>query len=330
MGNHPFNVIVVLFWLATMTWLVVAKVLPPLRVGEPPSYQAILEESRRQPVACWSIYIDSRPIGWAASRLVRRKDNIAELHSRVYLAKLPLDELAPGWLNKVLKPALGDLGRLDVDKQSQMVIDPLGRLVRFESRVRIAEIRDAIKISGQVEGSTLSITVRSGDIPKTFECYLPPNALMSDELSPQAMMPALRVGQRWTVPLYNPFRPPTSPMEILHAHVEQVEKINWNGQQDTGKLVVFRSDPARAQRATTYAAACGFATMGSWCARKRRCCGRAWCLFACRESWPTILSMPWVPVCPVNCRTTCERSCSNRPRELRRDNAWRGRHIKQP
>ena len=38
MGNHPFNVIVVLFWLATMSWLIVAKVLPPMRVGEPPSY----------------------------------------------------------------------------------------------------------------------------------------------------------------------------------------------------------------------------------------------------------------------------------------------------
>jgi hypothetical protein len=99
----------------------------------------------------------------------------------------------------------------------------LGRLVSFESRVRIAEIRDAIKISGQVEGSTLTITVRSGDIPTTVECYLPPNALMSDELSPQAMIPALRVGQRWTVPLYSPFRPPNSPMEILHAWVSNTQ-----------------------------------------------------------------------------------------------------------
>ncbi|MEX2114624.1 MAG: hypothetical protein WD845_15630 [Pirellulales bacterium] len=243
MGNHPFNVIVVLFWLATMTWLVVAKVLPPLRVGEPPSYQAILDESQRQPTACWSIHVDGQPIGWAASKLVRRKDRITELHSRVYLARLPLDELAPGWLAKVLKPVLGDLGRLDVDKQSQIVVDPLGRLVGFESRVRIAEIRDAIKVSGQVEGSTLRITVRSGDIPTTVESYLPPNALITDELSPQAVLPALRVGQRWTVPLYSPFRPPNSPIEILQAQVERAESITWDGRQDSGKLIVFRSDP---------------------------------------------------------------------------------------
>ncbi len=244
MGNHPFNVIVVLFWLASMTWLVVAKVLPPLRVGEPPNYQAILDESQQQPTACWSIHVERRPIGWAASKLVRRKDGggIAELHSRVYLARLPLNELAPGWLVKVVKPALGDLERLDVDKQSEIVVDPLGRLVGFESRVRIAEIRDAIKITGQVEGSTLRITVRSGDVPTTVERYLPPNALIADELSPQALLPALRVGQRWTVPLYSPFRPPHSPIEILQAQVERAETLTWDGRRASGKLIVFRSD----------------------------------------------------------------------------------------
>ncbi len=243
MGNHPFNVIVVLFWLATMTWLFVAKVLPPLRVGEPPNYQAILDESQRQPAVCWNIELEGDPIGWSASRLIKRKDGISELHSRVYLARLPLDELAPGWLAKLLKPALGNLGRIDVDKRTQIVIDPLGRLVGFESRVRVADLQDAIKVSGQVEGSTLLITVRSGDIPTTVERYLPPNALMTDELSPQAVVPGLRVGQRWTVPLYSPFRPPTNPIEILHAEVERATSITWNGRQHSGKLIVFRGDP---------------------------------------------------------------------------------------
>jgi hypothetical protein len=123
------------------------------------------------------------------------------------------------------------------------VIDPLGRLVGFESRVRVADLEDAIKVSGQVEGSTLSITVRSGDIPTTVERYLPPNALMTDELSPQAVVPGLRLGQRWTVPLYSPFRPPTNPIEILHAEVERGTSITWNGRQYSGKMIVFRGDP---------------------------------------------------------------------------------------
>src|SRR5262249_2836069 len=157
-------------------------------------YQAVLQESRRQPAVCWNIEMAGEPIGWSASKLVRRKDGISELHSRVYLARLPLDELAPGWLTKLLQPALGQLGKIHVDKRTQIVIDPLGRLVGFESRVSVADLTDAIKVSGQVEGSTLSITVRSGDLPTTVERYLPPNALMSDELSPQAVVPGLRIG----------------------------------------------------------------------------------------------------------------------------------------
>ena len=45
MGNLQFNVVVVLFWCTTMGWLVVAKILPPLRVGEPPNYASILQET---------------------------------------------------------------------------------------------------------------------------------------------------------------------------------------------------------------------------------------------------------------------------------------------
>ncbi|MGD9721368.1 MAG: hypothetical protein AB7O59_09175 [Pirellulales bacterium] len=243
MGNHVFNVTVVLFWLATMGWLVVAKVLPPMRVGEPPSYRSILAESQRQLPVCWSIHLEDRPIGWAANRLVRRADGISELHSRVYLQDLPLDELAPGWLANVLKPVLRDLGPLDIDKQSSLVVDPLGRLVGFESHVRIAEIRDAIKVQGQIEGSSLKLTVQSGEMPHKFERYLPPNALVTDELSPQTSLPGLRVGQSWTVPLYSPFRPPTSPIEVLQARVERAEAFTWDGARVASKLIVYRGDP---------------------------------------------------------------------------------------
>ena len=95
MGNHPFNVIVVLFWLATMSWLVVAKVLPPLRVGEPPSYRSILDQSQKQLPVCWNIRLQDKSIGWAANRVERRPDGITELVSRVYLQDVPLDRFAP-------------------------------------------------------------------------------------------------------------------------------------------------------------------------------------------------------------------------------------------
>jgi hypothetical protein len=243
MGNHPFNVIVVLFWLATMTWLVVAKVLPPLRVGEPPSYQSILELSADQAPVCFSIRLDSKPIGWAANRLVKRPDGVSEFYSRVVLSDLPLEELAPNWLSTVLEPVLRDLGPIDVDKKSKMVIDPLGRLVGFESRLRVADYPDAIKVLGEIEGSRVKLSVQSGDIPRKLESYLPPNAMMSDELAPQTLLPGLRVGQTWTVPMYSPFRPLTSPIEILQARVERAERIKWFGQRADAKLIVYRDDP---------------------------------------------------------------------------------------
>ena len=75
MGNHPFNIIVILFWLATMTWLVVAKVLPPLRVGEPPTYGSILKDREKsERPACWSARFNDQSVGWAATKTVRRKD----------------------------------------------------------------------------------------------------------------------------------------------------------------------------------------------------------------------------------------------------------------
>ena len=244
MGNHPFNVIVILFWLATMTWLVVVKVVPPLRVGEPPSYSSILKnQDQVERPTCWSVRLNDQPIGWAATKAVRREDGITELFSRVYLRDLPLDEFAPPWLADLLKPLLGQFGPLDVDKRSLLTIDPLGRLVGLETKVRVADIPDAIKVHGQVEGSALTLTVLSGGVSHKLEQYLPPDALMTDELSPQASMPGLRVGQTWTVPLYSPFRSPSSPMEILQAAVEPGGKITWDARRINSRVIVYRNDP---------------------------------------------------------------------------------------
>jgi hypothetical protein len=242
MGNHPFNVIVILFWLATMSWLFVAKVLPPLRVGEPPSYSSMARESREEPV-CWNVRLNDQALGWAATKVVRHKDGITELFSRVYLRDLPVDEIAPPWLGNVLKPLLRQLGPLDVDKRSRLTLDPLGRLVRLESKVRIADIMDAIKVTGVVEGSALSLTIQSGEFQRKLDQFLPADALIADELSPQASMPGLRVGQTWTVPLYNPFHPPSTPIEVLQAVVEREDRLTWGGRLMNTRVIVYRSDP---------------------------------------------------------------------------------------
>jgi len=47
MSSRWFNVLLGAFWLATMSWLVVAKVLLPLLRGDPPNYQTILPQAGR-------------------------------------------------------------------------------------------------------------------------------------------------------------------------------------------------------------------------------------------------------------------------------------------
>jgi hypothetical protein len=242
MGSRAFNTAVVLVWLAAMSWLVIEKVLPPLQVGEPPNYKAILANVDEQPPICWAIRWNDQPIGFAASTILTREDNMREIHSRVFFSQLPLDQMAPGWLGAIVRPMLASVGTLDMDAQSLLQIDPLDRLAGFESKVRLANIPEAIRMSGVIEGTQLKLAVHSGDFSYRTEKYLPPDALVGDELSPQAHLPGLRKGQKWTMPVYSPFRPPNSPIDILQASVERDETIAWNGETCETRLVVYRSD----------------------------------------------------------------------------------------
>ena len=242
MGSRTFNTIVVVFWMATMSWLVVEKVLPPLRVGDPPNYRSILNQPSPQPPVCWAIYWNRQPLGWAATQVKRRDDGMSELQSRVFFGKVPLDEIAPGWMGAFVKPVMRQAGRMDMEARSTVEIDPLGRLAGFESRVRMANIRDAIRMRGHMDGNYLRLTVESGDVLLKTKKFLPSEALLGDALSPQGRLPGLRLGQTWTMPVYNPFLPPSSPMEILQATVESNELIVWDGKSVMTKLVVYRAD----------------------------------------------------------------------------------------
>jgi hypothetical protein len=131
---------------------------------------------------------------------------------------------------------------LSLIAKNRVEIDPLNRLVGFESRVRLADIPDAIRMQGQVEAGRLNLKVQSGGVVYRPETVVPESAMVGDELSPLAQLPGLRIGQSWTMPVYSPFRAPNSPMEILQASVERHEPITWSGRWVSTKLVVYRSD----------------------------------------------------------------------------------------
>ena len=89
----------------------------------------------------------------------------------------------------------------------------------------------------------MKLTVHSGAFSYTNDCFVPPKALAGDTLSPQAWLPGLREGQRWSVPSYSPLRPPNNPLELLKATVEGLEPMTWGGRREQVWRVVYRSDP---------------------------------------------------------------------------------------
>ncbi len=239
MYSRWFNIAVVGLWLSTMTWLVVAKVLPSLLVGEPPSYSTIIETKQRDLPVGWQMTFNGRSLGWALSRTVPMANHLTEVRSRVHFDEIPLQDLTGG-LGRLIQLPIPDM---QMDVNSTLTIDSLGRLVRFDSAVQVDKFNNVIRLRGTVEDTQLSLAVRSGGFSYTTEAYLPPDALLSDALSPQPRLPGLRKGQTWTVPVYSPLRPPNHPMEVLHAAVEELDTIVFEGTAEDVWLVVYRTDP---------------------------------------------------------------------------------------
>lgn len=242
MYSRWFNAAVIILWLSAMGWLFSQKVLPPLWLGQPPSYRTILEAQRREPPVGWKMRFNDRPLGWALCSTSRLPDELTEIHSWVHFDEIPLEELTPGWLRALLRFVEQPVARLEMDARNTMLIDPLGRLSSFTSEVRIEPLDEAIKMQGTVEGSQLKIEIHSGGLQYQTQVYLPQDALLNDALSPRTQLPGLRVGQTWRVPVYSPLRPPSNPLDILQAKVEGTQPIAWNGRVEDALLVVYRSD----------------------------------------------------------------------------------------
>ena len=186
---------------------------------------------------------NGRPLGWALSDAKLQSTGLTEIHGRVHFAALPLGEMLPGWLQALSRLIQQPIDGLRMDARSVLTIDSLGRLVRFDSTVHVDPLHEVIGVRGTVEGRQLQLLVRTGGASFANEAFLPSDALLCDALSPQTQLPGLRAGQTWTVPVYSPLWPARNPLEIVHATVEGLEPIWWNGVVEDAWLVVYRSDP---------------------------------------------------------------------------------------
>lgn len=245
MTSPWFNAAVGVFWVITTGWLIVYKVLPPVLVGTPPNYSAIISESehiQEVPIG-WKIYWDDELVGDATS--VTRKSNhgVTEMTSTVELDNVPMAAATPLDLGNLAKLLNNNVpSTLSIRARSLFEVDPLGKLIGFESKLKLGLLREAIDVRGVVDENQLLLTVRTGSFEYETKTYLAADSLVGDAMSPQATLPGLRLNQAWTIPVYNPFLPLQQPMQVLHAKVEQEDYIRWNGELIATWLVVYRSD----------------------------------------------------------------------------------------
>jgi hypothetical protein len=233
MGNRIFVAVVLLLWASTMSWLVVAKILPPFLSGEPPKRGALQQED---PV-CWEIECNGRPVGYAVRQAVPGAQSTTEVLSRVQLQDIPLREMAPQWMSSVVD----GLGYIRLDCRTRLSLDSLGSLSYFETKVQLNDLPMVVKAFGRVNGSDLDLTFVSGGITREIHYPLPRSSLLDGEFIPDSKLLQVYVGRRWQTEMFSPFRPPGDSMELVQAEVVGEEPITYDGETVRTRRIDYRT-----------------------------------------------------------------------------------------
>ena len=225
MYGRFYSILVFLLWLAMMSWLVTQKMLPSFLTGDPPNYKRILAAKEKESDVGWRIMINGKSVGWAAGGVENRRDSMRVLTNWVHFDRLPLEEVAPGWLGSMAQ--MTNLGSLEMafDCDSKIYIDPLGRLSLWEATIHLDELKNFIRAEGKVDQNTLKVNVRVAGASYETELDINRDALINDAFAPETQLPGLQWHQSWTVELCNPLKSPQSPVQILQARVERVEPL---------------------------------------------------------------------------------------------------------
>lgn len=235
MANRIFVAVVFLLWFSTMSWLMVARILPPFFHGDPPGHGVTIND---EPI-CWQVACAGRPIGYAVSQAVPGALGTTEVHSRVRLETIRLEEMAPQWMSS-LADTVGDI-RLDM--RSRLTLDSLGNLDSFETKVQLNDLPLVVKMRGQVEGAEFVLTIHSGDVTHEARYPVPSNALLAGELIPEPKLLPVYVGRKWQQEVFSPFRPPSDSMELLQAEVVSEGPLNHRGQRYHARKIEYHTLP---------------------------------------------------------------------------------------
>jgi hypothetical protein len=260
MASRIYPVAVVVFWISAMSWLVIAKVMPSLRRGDPPNHHLMSARQLRDnlPVV-WDLRWNEHRIGWAATKVQDLTDDRTEILTQVRFTRWP-DANGQGttsWLMQQLAEwaSTGASGRLCINNRARLDAD--GRLTSVDSSVSFGDAADAqpwMKINGIVAGGHLNLEFRLGDqlddSPVASRSIpIRQQAMVANEISPRGYMPPLRLHQQWTTHHISPLRPPTGRQPPIIAKVERFEGMIWNNRAIETLLVVYRKDMGAGSRA---------------------------------------------------------------------------------
>lgn len=247
MASRIYSAAIILFWLATMTWLVVVKVAPALRRGEPPDYRvASVERMQDSLPVIWEIKWNYSPVGWAANRAARRPDGGSIIQSRVQFSEFRTPTELPAGLRLLIEKLVGGTRTLTLRLDNTTQLSPSREFEFLDSSVRLHDDpREVpfIRIKGTVENNRLAMQFWVGgqESPTSKVVPIPPQSLVSDEFSPRGFLPNLRLHQEWTTYQVSPL-PPPGVQKVVTAKVEHYEPIAWNGAVTEALVVVYRED----------------------------------------------------------------------------------------
>lgn len=172
--------LIILFWAASMTWLVWHDVWPVLTAGDPPNVAARLDSNRQTyQVGIYNKYGQRIGTVWSTYRQI---GNSSRREDVIHLKSFPV------------------LGRGLIRIDSQFSED--GRLDQFTLSVRSPDID--LSITGERFSSVYGFTIAAGAGPETFKVNAADAGLIGDAFRPFAALPGLEVGQSWRMQVVNP------------------------------------------------------------------------------------------------------------------------------
>lgn len=235
--------VIIAAWAISMNWLVTAKIVPSWSEDAPPGNQVLYATDNKLVPVAWTVLWNNSPVGYSISRATRQPDRGLEVESLLHFDFMPLDEMLPVWLQTFIQPGMNRRITIPFDTRGTVMLDPRGTLRSFTSTVAIPGSAGRISLEGTVHDGLASVVVNAHGMLYEVERRIPDDVMIGDELSPQATMPGLAVGRRWTVPTYSPLRPAGSPIELLHAHVTGEQVFFWQDTLTRVHEVCYRTDP---------------------------------------------------------------------------------------